>query len=169
MKCPGYGLVELLKDKGNIVGVEIGCDEAVTSKYLLDSLPQLKLISIDPYTVYKDWNGTIVEDRELLYKRVMREMEPYGDRFTLIKSESGSVVNSFVEEELDFIFIDGIHTYDGVIEDCKNYYGKVKTDGLFAGHDFSVIPDVNRAVLEFANEVGKGILTTEVDVWYWYK
>lgn len=169
MKCPGYGLVELLKDKETLVGIEIGCDEAVTSKYLLTSLPQLTLHSIDPYVEYKDWNGTVVEDRTPLYEIVMSETKEFGKRFILHKEESGNIADQFKDESLDFVFIDGIHTYDGVITDCRNYYSKVKKGGLFAGHDFTMIPDVNRAVIEFAKEKGKCIFTTEVDVWYWIK
>jgi Methyltransferase domain len=169
MKCPGYGLVELLKDKETLVGIEIGCDEAVTSKYLLTELPQLELHSIDPYTEYRDWNGTVVEDRTPLYEKVMSGTKEFGERFVLHKEESDKIVNDFENESLDFVFVDGIHTYDGVISDCRNYYSKVKKGGIFAGHDFTMIPDVNRAVVEFAREQGKEILNTEVDVWYWVK
>lgn len=168
-KCPGYGLVELLKDKKELVGIEIGCDEAVTSKYLLTSLPQLTLYSIDPYTEYKDWNGTVVEDRTVLYNRVIEETEIFGKRFVLRKEESSNIADEFGDESLDFVFIDGIHTYEGVISDCRNYYSKVKPGGLFSGHDFTMIQDVNHAVVEFAKEQNKGIFTTEVDVWYWIK
>ena len=40
---------------------------------------------------------------------------------------------------------------------------------MFAGHDFDAIPDVRRAVEEFAAKVNKVILGTNNDVWYWIK
>lgn len=58
--------------------------------------------------------------------------------------------------EIDFAFIDGDHTYDGVLRDCR--FGLfVKTGGIMAFHDcyswesppktvHKVCPDVNRAV-----------------------
>jgi len=97
-------------------------------------------------------------------------MVVYGDRFVLIRDFSDNVVDQFADGSLDFIFIDGLHTYEQLTIDCNNYYSKVKTGGIFSGHDFRVIPGVNKAVLEFAakQSVDK-ILETECDVWYWYK
>jgi len=40
-KCSGYGLGELTK--GMKKGLEIGCSEAHTSKFLLDTNPELTL------------------------------------------------------------------------------------------------------------------------------
>ncbi len=36
-------------------------------------------------------------------------------------------------------------------------------------YDFEVIPGVHRAVMEFAPTKTDKVLTTECDVWYWYK
>jgi hypothetical protein len=152
------------------IGLEIGCSEAHTSKFLLDTNPDLKLYSIDPYVPYTDWNGNVLNDRQEFFERVTKEMAVYGDRFVLIRDFSDNVVDQFADGYLDFIFIDGLHTYEQLTIDCNNYYSKVKTGGIFSGHDFRVIPGVNKAVLEFAakQSVDK-ILETECDVWYWYK
>lgn len=166
-KCSGYGLGELTK--GMKVGLEIGCSEAHTSKFLLDTNPELKLYSIDPYVPYTDWNGNVLNDRQEFFERVTKEMLVYGDRFVLIRDFSDNVFNMFEDGQLDYIFIDGLHTYEQLTKDCHNYYSKVKTGGIFSGHDYQTIPGVNRAVIEFASLQNKDILTTECDVWYWYK
>ena len=75
----------------------------------------------------------------------------------------------FYYDEYDFIFIDGLHSYEQVLKDCKNYYSKIKTGGIFSGHDYNTIEGVNRAVNEFAFSVGKTIKQTKNDVWYWIK
>ena len=168
-KCPGFGLVELLKDRESIIGVEIGCDEGVTTEYLLESLPQLKLYSIDPYSTYIDWNGNPVHESKFSYERAMARTARFGDRFTLIKEQADIAKVNFEDESLDFIFIDGLHTYDGVTLDCQNYYPKMKNGSLFSGHDYNVISVVGNAVRDFAKSVDKEILQTEVDVWYWCK
>ena len=150
--------------------MEIGCSEAHTSKFLLDTNPDLKLYSIDPYVPYTDWNGNVLNDRQEFFERVTKEMVVYGDRFVLIRDFSDNAVSQFADGSLDFIFIDGLHTYEQLTIDCNNYYPKVKTGGIFSGHDYRVIPGVNKAVLEFAEKqhIDK-ILETECDVWYWYK
>ena len=166
-KCSGYGLGELTK--GMKRGLEIGCSEAHTSKFLLDTNPELTLYSIDPYVPYTDWNGNVLNDREEFFQRVTKEMTVYGDRFVLIRDYSDNVVDTFKDEEFDFIFIDGLHTYEQLTKDCHNYYSKVKTGGIFSGHDYQTIPGVNKAVCEFAPTKTDKVLTTECDVWYWYK
>lgn len=168
-KCSGYGLAELLKNHSNPIGVEIGCAEADTTHFLLSTHSNLRLTSIDPYVNYIDWNGNNLNTLQAKYEMVVQKMRPFADRFTLLREYSDAAVAHFDDESLDFIFIDGLHTYDQVKKDCENYYSKIKSGGLFAGHDYSVIPAVNRAVNEFAAKVNAKIMVTEVDVWYWYK
>ena len=168
-KCSGYGLGELIKSLQSPRGLEIGCDVGDTSHFLLDSNQSLNLTSIDPFLNYTDWNGRNLHEREDVYQSVMKRLENYSDRFDLIRQTSDSAVTLFDDESLDFIFIDGLHTYDQLTKDCDNYYWKLKPGALFSGHDFTAIEGVTRAAKEFAAKCGKEILTTECDVWYWYK
>jgi hypothetical protein len=150
-KCSGYGLGELISRIENPIGVEIGCSEGHTSEFLLDSNQNLILTAIDPYQNYLDWNGRYLNDREEFYHSTLSRLSRFGDRFKIIRSYSDDVFSLFADESLDFVFVDGLHTYDQVKKDCANYYSKVKTGSIFA------------------KSVGKEILTTECDVWYWYK
>lgn len=168
-RCSGFGLYELLKDKENVVGLEIGCDVGDTAYFLLDNLPNLTLHSIDPYTDYVDWNGNNLNSRDSMYHSVLRRMEKFGGRFILHRTTSDETFQDFSDNQFDFVFIDGLHTYEQLSKDCENYYSKVKTNGIFSGHDFKTIPGVNKAATEFAEKCKKGILLTECDVWYWYK
>jgi predicted O-methyltransferase YrrM len=168
-KCSGYGLGLLLKDMVDPVTVEIGCSEGHTTEWFLKCNPTLKITSIDPYVNYQDWNGSMLNDREEFYQKVMRNLAQYGERFTMIRDFSDNVHEQIQDESLDLLFIDGLHTYDQVLIDCHNYYSKVKPGGVFSGHDYRVIGGVNKAVKEFAASVGKEILETDCDVWYWYK
>jgi SAM-dependent methyltransferase len=168
-KCSGYGLGELICDMEDPIGLEIGCDIGDTSNFLLDSNPTLHLTSIDPYMNYVDWNGANLNEREEIYNRMTNRLKGYSNRFLHMRTTSDDAVNEFEEECFDFIFIDGLHTYDQLTKDCLNYYSKLKPGGIFSGHDYTAITGVNRAVKEFAAKVDKQILTTECDVWYWYK
>ena len=169
VKCSGYGLGELLKQMKDPVVVEIGCSEGHTTEWFLQSNPTLRITSIDPYENYMDWNGRFLNDRQEFYEKTMKQLSVYGDRFRMFRDYSDNVVNEFEDESLDLLFIDGLHTYEQVLIDSRNYYSKVKTGSIFSGHDYTAIPGVNKAVKEFAASVGKEILTTDCDVWYWYK
>ena len=78
--------------------------------------------------------------------------------------------NSFPLTKLDFIFIDGDHSYERCYEDLNLWYNKVRPGGIFAGHDFS-LPGVNKALHQFRTENNiKGFFKVQkYDVWYWIK
>lgn len=173
-KCSGYGLVDLIENinQKELVGLEIGCADGNTTYHLLSNLPNLKLYGVDPYNAYIDWNGYDLHEEHMnrTIKIFEEKIERYKDRHILYREYSDNVVDKFEDNSLDFIFIDGLHTYDQVLTDCKNYYSKVKSGGIFSGHDYTAIEAVNRAVIEFATEIEiPEIFDVEVDVWYWIK
>ena len=110
-----------------------------------------------------------MNEREEMCQKMNSRLKKYSNRFTHIRKTSDDAAGLFGDGEYDLVFIDGLHTYEQLTIDCVNYYHKVKTGGIFAGHDFTAIEGVNRAAKEFAAKVGKEILTTECDVWYWIK
>lgn len=155
------------------VGIEIGVCFAATSHYLLKTIPGLRLYGIDPYLGYQDWypEGWISQDaNNHKYEKMRKRLDPFADRWKHYRLTSDDAVSLFVDNAYDFIFIDGLHEYDQVLKDCRNYYSKIKSGGIFSGHDYKVIKGVGKAVDEFAAEVGATVnyLPTN-DVWYWIK
>ena len=67
----------------------------------------------------------------------------------------------FLDGELDFVFIDGEHSYEAARLDIEAWWPKVRSGGLLMGHDYDRqrFPGVCRAVDElgesYAVEVGK--------------
>jgi predicted O-methyltransferase YrrM len=168
-KPAGYHFVEFMKQMENPVVLEIGCDIGDTSQLLLDCNESLKLYVIDPYDDYVDWNGNNLNERQKLYEQARVRFAPYGDRFKLYRLTSDDAVEEFEKDFFDLIFIDGLHTYEQLTKDCANYYSKLKTGGIFAGHDYTVIEGVNRAVNEFAAKQEKEIHQGDCDTWFWIK
>jgi len=174
-KCSGYGLIEVisqhkLKNKETINALEIGCDVGKTSEFLLRCFPNLILHGVDPYINYIDWNGNNLNERNEVLEKFKTVTQPYEERVKLYRKTSDEAVQDFEDGFFDFIFIDGLHTYDQVKKDCENYYPKLKNGGLFSGHDFNNIKEVRDAVKEFAIKQGlKTINSTDFDVWYWWK
>jgi len=67
----------------------------------------------------------------------------------IFKPSEKAVVD--VKEELDFVYIDGNHSYEFVKKDIQLYYQLIKADGVIGGHDFTgSFIGVVRAVVEFA-------------------
>jgi hypothetical protein len=166
---PGEDIPELIKHIKNPVGIEIGTAEGFTTQYLLENVNDLNLIGIDPYEDYQDWDGRFIDNSDIGYAQLIEKTSRFGDRYNHIRMTSDEAADLIEDESLDFIFIDGLHTYEQVLKDCKNYYPKLKHNGIFIGHDYNKIDDVNKAVNEFASSVGKPIATANQDLWYWVK
>lgn len=87
----------------------------------------------------------------------------------ILKGNSKELFNNFKDEYFDWIYIDGDHSYEGVLSDLKNWTPKVKKGGAISGHDFD--PDlgwdvslkfgVNRAIKDFFKDDDEIHLTNE--------
>lgn len=77
-----------------------------------------------------------------------------------IVSTSSDALSQLEGLKFDFIYIDGLHTYDGVKEDIKNYLPLVKEGGYIGGHDYGDekhqhLIGVTKAVNEMIGEPDK--------------
>jgi hypothetical protein len=167
-----YGLIKFLKEKTNPIGLEIGVYNGINTRTLLKSVPGLTLYGIDPYIIFTDWNGRLThhsDDPDRAEVVADKLLSPFKERFVKIKKTSDEALTMFQNNFFDFIFIDGLHTYEQVLVDCKNYYPKLKQNCVFSGHDYNTIAGVRQAVNEFAESVNKNILLEINDVWYFIK
>lgn len=54
----------------------------------------------------------------------------------------------FPNDHFDFIFLDSSHLYKETKEEIREWYPKIKEDGILSGHDYFGHEEVNRAVNE---------------------
>lgn len=171
------GLVSVINDLSsrldrNVVGLEIGICKGENIVHFLEQTNRIdKIHCIDPYLPYMDWVGPVTqEDMNLWYEITLKNFAPHMDKIVMYKDTSENCVSKFENEQFDYIFIDGDHSYEGVIKDLYNYYDKVKTGGIFSGHDVN-LADVQKALMEFrsVNGINTEIKFTDVNVWYWTK
>lgn len=168
-KCSGFALLDLMKYMNNPVGIEIGSDVGETASFLLETRKDLFLYCVDPYEAYIDWNGNNLNDRDNVLSQFLSKMQPYEQRYKLFKMRSDDAIAQFMDQSVDFVFIDGLHEYEQTLRDCENYWPMVKKGGLLCGHDYKTIPGVNNAVNKFASDIGVNVMEADNDVWFWYK
>lgn len=71
---------------------------------------------------------------------------------SLFKGKSADFFKSIPDHSLDFVYIDGDHSYEGVVKDLSMARTKVKKDGIISGHDYCPrFPGVMKALDEFSN------------------
>jgi len=168
------GLWPYVKRLGeNLVGIEIGTSCAESTHLWLDKCPNIKkLYTIDPYKQFDDWVGTITQ--EVLERQrniAIDNLKQFGKKVEMLRTTSDEAAKKFKPESIDFIFIDGDHSYEGVLKDCKTYYPFLKKDGFFCGHDYGFLPDVKRGVDEFRKEfaIKEPLNPTLNTSFFWYK
>jgi len=70
----------------------------------------------------------------LLFRQNMEELE-LSNWIKLKVMLSEKAVVEFPDNSLDLIFIDGDHRYTGIKKDIEMWYPKLKSGGVFCGHD----------------------------------
>lgn len=74
------------------------------------------------------------------------------DKIEVITGDSRSYDFSRFYGRMDFIFIDGDHSYDSVLKDSETAFKLVAPGGLVVWHDYLLVDDVTRAVLLLAKD-----------------
>jgi len=102
----------LLGDRKNIIAVEIGVWKADFSKMMLESNENISCWwGVDPYMPYGRKHRK--EDAwDAIYERVVKKMEPFGDRFVLVRRTSQSAL-SVLPRDVDFVLLMAIMITSG--------------------------------------------------------
>jgi len=139
------------KDWNDIIGVEIGTLHGLNALSMLQNLDIKHLYLVDPYIMYDDGINTY-KNREKDFQKAKENLRQYKDKVTFIKKLSHDALQN-IPHDVDFVYIDGNHSYCYVKRDIEDYYQKVRTGGIIGGHDFRAdCAGLCRAVLEFATK-----------------
>ena len=144
------GLRDLIKELGDTSKmrmVEIGSFIGESTIIFAEHFNQV--IAIDPFQPdYHKEDPTSKFNFDEVYDEYMRRTSPFPNIKTL-RLTSDSALDVLKDELFDFIYIDGIHTYEQVKIDIDNYLPLLKQGGIIGGHDYGPHwPGVNKAVDE---------------------
>jgi len=167
--------VRNLRKFGYKTGVEVGVDRGLMSKAICMANPGVKLYCVDPWITYDEY-GDIrdqnqIEANELKARERLAEFD-----VTIIKKASMEAVKYFAPNSVDFVWIDGNHAFDWVMEDIIYWSRIVRPGGIVAGHDYGtkypywgVIQAVN-AYVDY-NKIDPWFIfnTDKSPGWFWIK
>lgn len=158
--------------KGPLRGCEIGFGSGINAENLLQELEIETLYCIEPFTPFKE-NGVIYNyykdtDKTPEYmERLHRLQRDPSVKFLHFTSDA-IFEKELLPKGLDFIYIDGNHTFDYALRDIQNSMRFVRQGGYVGGHDFTyVFQSVIDAVIVYSVKNG---LYPEVKVPdFWFK
>jgi hypothetical protein len=127
-------LAKYFHERGYNTGAEIGVAEGRYSEVLCQNIPNLKLYCVDLWKPYpQNWRGENYQENA--YKQAQEKLKPYNA--TLIRKPSVEASLEIPDRSLDFVFIDGDHTFDHVMTDIILWSRKVRKRGVVSGHDWT--------------------------------
>lgn len=147
--------------------LEIGCFLGKSTKYLCDKIKssnkEIDLYVIDLFVAQEIECRSLDLENPIDYLKEGTDILDIfknnlsGYDINIYKGDSKVLFNKFKDDFFDFIFIDGNHEYEYVKSDLSNFYPKLKSGGIFAGHDYTEDCGVPIAVNEFAEQNKKNI------------
>jgi len=131
-------LAVLFAELGFTKGAEIGVNSGRYSSVLCKTIPNLKLICIDPWMAYGPPEAITRRNQwkmEHYYNYCVKTLSPYGTKFIRMTSIEASKL--VPDSSLDFVYIDAMHDFDNVMVDIILWSRKVRTGGIISGHDYA--------------------------------
>ena len=149
---------------GNLVGVEVGVDRAVNARKVLELLDIKWLYLVDPYTPYE--NHRTYEEQQRYKKQAKNHLKHYSDRTYWMYYDSLTASQNLQNLFFDFVYIDALHDYTNVLNDCVYWYPLVRKGGVLGGHDFNGShKELRQAVRDFCSDNGLKLFVKPDDWW----
>tara|TARA_Y100001963_G_C6717492_1_gene417415 strand:- start:357 stop:917 length:561 start_codon:yes stop_codon:yes gene_type:complete len=158
-------ILELPRNKHQRM-IEIGSYMGESTMLFASSQIFKEVHTIEPFAGREEFN----DEYNYSWYKVRREFEKntrFFDNITHHDAYSYDVVDEFRDDDYDFIYIDGNHSYEDTKRDLELYLPKLKKGGIIGGHDYHEWewPGVFRAVNEVVGTPDKNFLD---DSWIKY-
>ncbi len=145
------------------VGAEIGTYMGAFAEHIIETVKPQKLYLIDPWTAAKSashagsWYETVDQDyMDDVYAMVSKRFADAtrSHAVTILRDYSSNALSTLHDGELDWVYIDGDHSYEAVRADLELSFQKVRKGGFISGDDHEIVDKwwkdgVVRAVREF--------------------
>lgn len=162
-------------------GLELGVAFGENAEQILLKSKLELLYLVDPWNYVPDQNpvgyGDPIRDWQGCYDYCVRKLSPFEYRCCVLRMVSTEAASLIDNDSLDFIYIDANHMSPYIDEDLALWYGKLKSGGVFGGHDYYNLKnkaytcDVKDAVDSFVgrNDIELHTLPAKDSSWYTVK
>ena len=179
LKQKGVGdffLKEILKKKPKTF-LEVGVFHGVTARNICEMLniihaKDFKYIGLDLFEESEENKNEFIPNTKFsnpfktLYFKYIKRINPYSkeavenllikfkDNVHLIKGNSNKILKEINMKKIDYVFLDGGHEYETVLNDLNNCKEVIENGGtiLCDDYDLGYAPGVKKAIDEFVNK-----------------
>lgn len=124
-------LARTMNDMGLRKAVEVGCRYGASAKLWRENITGLDITCIDPYRAY---HRVSQARQDLVYAGAIENAALYG--FKVLRKASLDAVDDYADGSLDWVHIDGDHSFDAAVQDIIRWAPKVREGGLVLVHDY---------------------------------
>jgi len=134
----------------NAVAVEIGVFRGAFAKEIMCITEPKELILIDPWVfqqpVKEQWSyipWICIKSQADFEKEYQKVVDHFGNitNVKIVRDYSHKVVSTIPDNYVDWVYVDGSHDYDSVVEDVTDWYNKIKIGGWICGDDWDWSPE----------------------------
>ncbi|KKQ07257.1 hypothetical protein A2858_00010 [Candidatus Daviesbacteria bacterium RIFCSPHIGHO2_01_FULL_36_37] len=135
-------LYKLFAQLGYTKGCEVGVEKGKNAQNMFECIPNLQLYAVDPYKQHPQcsYEATAYlrrwDDRYLRAVKRQAQKRLQDKNAVIIEKFSEDGVKDIPDNSLDFVYIDGDHSYDAVMQDIILWGRKVRKGGIISGHDY---------------------------------
>jgi len=155
-------------------GIEIGVFAGGHALKMLEK--GVFLLGIDPYKEFSPGMPAMdsQQDYDLMHDMVMSRLENKNfdskGFYVHYRMTSDQAFEKIKNYEFDFVFIDGLHTYDQLKKDLENYSTLIRKGGVIACHDYNhpFFPDLTTCIDEFVAKHNKQLVIGPMHLVYFY-
>lgn len=147
----------------NGYGVEVGVQEGVFSKTILENWDCETLYLVDPWEEHEEYKNDVGAVSQTEHNKnleaTLANVQDHKDRAEIIRDYSVNASEEFEDDSLDFVYLDARHDKEGIREDIEVWWPKMAKGGILAGHDYTDLKwnsnhiEVKSVVDEFFPEV----------------
>lgn len=121
----------LFSKLGFTKGVEVGTQRGYFAEVLCSKNPGVELTCVDPWF---DKRRAYQRRHTRFYEEALKRLSPYNVKIMRMFSDEAAPL--IPDRSLDFVYIDGNHTFNWAMLDILLYTKKVKVGGIIACHDY---------------------------------
>lgn len=129
-------MAELFNELEFEKGAEIGVRDGGYSETLMKTIPGLALWGIDPYEPHKGYRDHVRKSTFQGFEKEAHEKLDKYPNYVFVRDYSANALAECPDNYLDFVYIDGDHSFYEATHDIEKWSKKVRPGGIISGDDY---------------------------------